>query len=243
MSAQQSTRLATSVPSAAAPMPHAHRRRVAVERDELLAAVEHGLDRPAGLAREGGGHGLQAGERLGPERAAHRRRDHADPLRLDAEDAGEVVAQVEGRLGAGVQLEPAVGRPARRAWRAAPSPRAGRRRCGRSPPPSRRPARSRARRRRGRAGSGGRRSCRPAGARRSTRRRRPSRRSPDAAAARPRPPPPAGRTRPAAPRSSTASARAAARAAAGVGAATAATMSPTKRAGSASTCWSLSWQP
>ena len=65
--------------------PHAHRRRVAVERDELLRAVEHGLDRPAGLARERGDQRLEPHERLRPERAAHRRSDHPDVVLGDAE--------------------------------------------------------------------------------------------------------------------------------------------------------------
>ena len=93
--------------------PHAHNCGVAPERDELLGAVEHRLDGPPRLARQAGDDRLEARERLGAERPAHRRRQHADPLRFDTEDAGQVVAQVEGGLGARGELEPAIGRPLR----------------------------------------------------------------------------------------------------------------------------------
>ena len=137
--------------------PHPHHRRVPVEGDELLGAVEHRLHRPAGLAGQAGHHRLEAGEGLGSEGAAHRRRHHANLLLVDAEHPGQVGAQVERGLGAGVQLEAAVIEPAGAlAWGSIGVLGAGRAEGPRSPPQSRpflhRPAR---------AGSGGRRWCSP----------------------------------------------------------------------------------
>ena len=90
------------------PDPHADDRGVTVERHELLRAVEHDLDGPAGFAREGGERRLVPHEGLGAERAAHRRADDPDVLLLDPERARQVGPQVERRLRAGPHRQPAV---------------------------------------------------------------------------------------------------------------------------------------
>ena len=79
--------------------PHADRGRVAVERDELLGAVEHDLDRPPGLAGERGDDRLECARtswrRTSRPSAARRR---ARRPRARPKQAGEVGAHVERRL-------------------------------------------------------------------------------------------------------------------------------------------------
>jgi hypothetical protein len=81
---------------------------VAVQGHELLRAVEHRLHRPPRLARERGDQCFEPEERLRPERAAHRRSDHADVLLGHAERERHVGAQVERRLRPRDEDEPAV---------------------------------------------------------------------------------------------------------------------------------------
>ena len=87
---------------------------MAIQREPLLVAGQHDLDRPARLAREAGGDGLEPHERLGSKRAAHRRADDADLFLRQAEELGQVHTQVERRLRARPNLQ-AVTIPARHA--------------------------------------------------------------------------------------------------------------------------------
>ena len=218
---------------------------MAVERRELLLAVEHRLDRRAGLAGERRDQRLEPHERLRPERAAHGGRDDADVALVDPEHAREVGAHVERRLRRRPDRQPPA-LPLGDARRAAPA-----RMCaaparaehlldhdvGRVHAP--RP------RRRGGAGSGGRRSSpsigrtsiETASPRRRARRASCSSGAPSATAST------GSKTAGSSSHSTSTAAAAAPRAAARVGAATAATMSPANRATSVSTRWSLSWQP
>src|SRR4029079_3191923 len=88
--------------------PDADGRRVTVERDELLGAVEDDLHRPLRLTRQRRDDRLGAHERLGPERSAHRRRDDAHAVVLETEQAREIRARVERSLRAGPYGEPSV---------------------------------------------------------------------------------------------------------------------------------------
>ena len=86
---------------------HLDDRGVPVQGLPLLVPGKHELDRAAGLAGERRGDRLGPKECLRPERAAHRRADDANLLELEAEDAGELLSEVERRLRARVHLEPA----------------------------------------------------------------------------------------------------------------------------------------
>ena len=94
--------------------------RVPGDLVEDLVAVEHAAHRSAADPGGDGGDRLGADEGLGAEGAAHRGCDDTDVLGGEAEDAGQVLAHVERRLGAGDDLEPPA-RPTGRWWRAAPS--------------------------------------------------------------------------------------------------------------------------
>ena len=99
-------RLATNVPSRLGAESDPDRGGVPGDLVEDLVAVEHAADRAAGEPGGEGGDRLGADEGLGAEGAPHRRDDDPDVLRGDAEDAGQVLAHVERRLGAGDHLEP-----------------------------------------------------------------------------------------------------------------------------------------
>ena len=73
-------------------------RRMAVERQPFLVPLEDGTDGTAGLASQAGDDRLEADERLRPEGTAHGRAHDPDPVLGDAEDPGEIGAEVEGRL-------------------------------------------------------------------------------------------------------------------------------------------------
>jgi hypothetical protein len=92
--------------------PHTHDGRMAVQRLELLGAVEHRLHGPARLARERGDDRLEPHERLRAERAAHRRAHDAHARLRQAEDPRQLAAEVERRLRPRPHLE-AVAVPAR----------------------------------------------------------------------------------------------------------------------------------
>jgi hypothetical protein len=81
---------------------------VAVDRDELFRAIQDDLDGPAGLAGERCQRSLVTDERLGSERAAHRRADDPDAVLLDPERDRKVRSQVERRLRARPQGQPPV---------------------------------------------------------------------------------------------------------------------------------------
>ena len=231
MSTQQSTSLATSVPSRRAPI---RTRTTAGWRLSVTNSSARSSTALTGLPALRASAATSASSRtnvFAPNEPPIGGRDHADPLLRDAEQPGQVGARVERRLGAAPQRQPRRP-PTRRARRAAPSARARRSACGRPPRRRRRPPRSpsatspwRIRKRwQTFVRAIGRTSIETAspadaadcsctsGAPRRDRRR-------------------AGRRRPAAPRTRPRPACAAARAAARVGAATAATTSPAWRAG------------
>ena len=96
------------MPSRLGAEPDPHGRGVAGDLVEDLVAVQHAAHGTAAEPGRDGGDRLGADERLGAERAAHRRCDDTDVLGGEAEDAGEVLAHVERGLGAGDDLESAV---------------------------------------------------------------------------------------------------------------------------------------
>ncbi len=71
---------------------------MAIERQPFLVPLEDGTDGTAGLLSQARDDRLEADERLRAEGTAHGRTDDPDPVLADAEDPGEIGAEVEGCL-------------------------------------------------------------------------------------------------------------------------------------------------